>query len=232
MTNASKTAFTFIFIVLASLLTSGAMAQIVVITEFETTLDEDYVILGGIQGTGSSARGTAQFTLMQDIMNPANTQLAYNIQFQNVDLDGAQTTSILDNISALHLHDTTQCAPLFPQCIPGTDTAGTIHILNIFGAPRNDDADVMVDPVAGTIRGIWDVSDTSAPGTPVPTLDITSQSVIDTLLNGEAALFVHTNEFSAAASGGSLNKVVPEPGAFALIACGLVGLLQLRRRRR
>ena len=210
-----------------------AFAQLVsaqtVVTEFVADLTEDFVILGGIQGTGSSATATATFTLTQDLANPANTTMAYTINFMNVDLDGAQTADVLDNISALHIHDVTQCA--VPICIPGTDNAGTVHLLNIFGAPRLDDADVMVDPVAGVISGLWDISDTSPAGTPIPSLDITSQAVLDTLFNGEAALFVHTNEIPTAASGGTLT-IVPEPGAFALIAFGSLGLLRYRRKRR
>ncbi|MEM8678182.1 MAG: PEP-CTERM sorting domain-containing protein [Planctomycetota bacterium] len=200
------------------------------ITRFRTELSEDYVILGGIQGTGSAAGGFAEFVLTQPDGNPDATTLSYSIQFENVDLDGAQTPSVLDDITALHLHDITKCAPAFPQCIEGTDTAGTLHLLNIFGAPRNDDDDVMVDPAASTITGLWDDGDASMPGTPVPTVPISDPAVIDLLINGNVALFVHTNEVPAAASGGALT-IVPEPQGVILLISAIGALLGWRRRR-
>ena len=210
-------------------LVASVNAQIVR-TDFAADFAENYVILGGVQGTGSAAAGTAQFTLLQDLSNPANNSMEYFISLENVDLDGAQTADILDNITALHIHDVTKCAPAFSQCIEGTDTAGTIHLLNIFGLPRNDDAEVMVDPVAGTISGRWDVSDTSPDGTPVPTLDISDPMVIDTLMSGEAAIFVHTNEVATAASGGAL-RIVPEPSSsLLLVIASLISLGACRKR--
>ncbi len=217
-----------LFFALTMLAISPVAAQV---TQFQTELDESFVILGGVQGTDSNATAVANFTLTQDPADPSATTLTYDIQFENVDLDGSQTPSVLDNITALHLHDTTRCAPNVPQCIAGTDTAGTIHVLNIFGLPRNDDADVMVDPVASTISGIWDVSDTSAPGTMAPTLSIADPAVIDLLMNEQVALFVHTNEIPSAASGGML-RLVPEPGTMALSLSGLLLMLAVVRRRK
>ena len=196
------------------------------ITRFRAEMDESYVILGGVQGTGSNAGGYAEFTLTQ---SPTETTMSYFIQFENVDLDGTQTPDPLDNISALHLHDITQCAPNFPQCIPGTDTAGTIHVLNIFGLPRNDDDDVVVDPVAGTISGLWDDGDASPPGTMAPSLPISDPDVLARLFNQEIALFVHTNAIPTAAAGGAL-MIVPEPTSAALGMVLLPMLLLARRR--
>ena len=203
----------------------------IVSTDFVADFTEGFVILGGVQGTGSSATGSATFTLNQDLADPSNNTLSYSLIFQNVDLDGAQTADILDNITALHIHDVTQCSPMVAQCQQGIDNAGTIHLLNIFGLPRNDDADVVVDPVAGTISGLWDISDTSAAGTPIPTLDISDSQVVDTLLSGNTAIFVHTNGVPTAAAGGALT-VVPEPAGLAMLLTGLLGLAGVRHRRR
>jgi hypothetical protein len=193
------------------------------VTQFRTTLDESFVILGGVQGTGSDAGGYAEYTLTQVDGDPTQNTMEYFIQFENVDLDGMQTPNPLDDITALHIHDTTRCSSLFPQCIEGTDTAGTMHLLNIFGAPRNDDDDIVVDPVAGTISGLWDDGD-ATPGLMFPTLPISDPMVLGILLSEQAALFVHTNETPAAASGGYL-LIVPEPSAMVLILSilGLVG---------
>lgn len=199
------------------------------VTQFRAELGEGYVSLAGVQGTGSTAAGSAEFTLTQVPGNPSANSLTYEIQFENVDLNGTQTASIFDDITALHIHDVTRCAPMFPQCLEGSDTAGTIHLLNIFGLPRNDDADVVVDPLAGTISGSWDVGDTSASGTPVPTLSIADPAVINLLLNEQAALFVHTNEIPTAAAGGLLT-VVPEPSSHLLVLlAGLPFVLRFRR---
>ena len=214
-----------------SIVTASIAVGQTVQTDFVANFTEDFVVLGGVQGTVSNATGLAEFTLIQDLADPSNNTLAYTMTFQNVDLDGAQTSSILDNITALHIHDTTQCSPLIPQCQEGVDTAGTIHLLNIFGLPRNDDADVVVDPVAGTISGLWDISDTSVAGTPIPTLDISDSDVVNVLLSGDAAIFVHTNEVPSAAAGGTLS-IVPEPSSLGLLMFGLLGLTCIRRRQR
>ena len=105
----------FSTVLIAAFASSVATGQIVE-TEFVADLTEGFVILGGIQGTGSSATATAEFTLTQDLADPSNNTLSYSMTFQNVDLDGAQTADILDNITALHIHDTTQCSPLVSQC--------------------------------------------------------------------------------------------------------------------
>ena len=206
--------------------TSFAAADTV--THFRAELDESFVILAGVQGTGSDAGGFAEFTLTEVDGDPTQNTMAYFIQFENVDLDGAQTADPLDDITALHIHDITMCSVLVPQCIEGTDTAGTVHLLNIYGLPREDDADVMVDPAAGTISGIWDDSD-ATPGLPSPSFPISDPNVLDRLFSEQTALFVHTNEVPSAAAGGLLT-IVPEPGSLALLASlGLIVGLRQRR---
>ena len=194
------------------------------VTQFRTELSEAFVILAGVQGTGSSAGGYAEFTLTQVDGDPTQNTMEYFIQFENVDLNGAQTPDPLDDITALHIHDTTSCA--VPQCREG-DTAGTTHLLNIFGLPRLDDFDIVVDPVASTISGVWDDGD-ATPGLPVPTLPLSDPAVLEVLLNEQAALFVHTNEVPSAAAGGSLT-IVPEPSSLLLLV-SLLSLAGLRQR--
>jgi len=77
--------------------------------------------------------------------------LSYDIRLTNLDLDGLQTDgpgNEGDDVTAIHLHDVTEC--VMPNCIPG-DTAGTLHVLNIFGIPRggDDNDDMVFDAVAG-----------------------------------------------------------------------------------
>ena len=184
-----------------------ALVRADTVTRFRAELSEDFVILAGVQGTGSSASGVADFVLTQVDNGP--TTMSYHIQFENVDLDGLQTPDPLDNITALHIHDTTRCAASFPQCVQPGDTAGTVHLLNIFGLPRLDDDDVESDAVAGTIRGLWDDTD-ATPGLVAPSLPISDPLVLERLFNEEVAIFVHTAEIPSAASGGLL-RIVPEP---------------------
>lgn len=201
------------------------------VTRFRAELTEGFVVLDGgdIQGTGSPSSGVAEFILTQPEGNPAGTTMSYTIQFQNVDLDGLQTPEIEDNITALHIHDVTTCADAFPDCDADIDTAGTVHLLNIYGIPRGgDDADVVPNFAESTITGLWDDSDASPPGTMAPSFPISDPEVLELLFNQEAAIFVHTNQFPRAAAGGLL-LVVPEPSC-ALLLISMLPLCWVRRR--
>ncbi len=107
-----------------------------IVTQFHADINEGSIISEGVVGTGATAMGVGDFVLTQ-VMGDANaTTLSYAIQLTGVDLDGRQTSDdSLDNVSAVHLHDVTECSPASPQCQPG-DTALTQHVLNIYGAPR------------------------------------------------------------------------------------------------
>lgn len=232
----SSTTYRLLAIIVAG--TMSACLQADTVTRFRADLTEGFVILegGDIQGTGSTASGVAEFTLVQPDGNPGGTTMSYAIVFENVDLDGNQTPfpAIEDDIAALHIHDITTCSDLVQTCVEGVDTAGTVHLLNIYGNPRNgDDADVLVQPGASTITGLWDDGDASPgwdaspPGTPVPSLPISDPNVLDLLFSEQAAIFVHTNEFPTAAAGGLL-RIVPEPSSVTYLL-SLVPLLWLRR---
>ncbi len=206
----------------ASLVGLSCQSLFATTTRFEAQLSSDNVIRAGVQGTPSTATGMAQFVLTQPDGDPAGTSLSYFIQLNGVDLGGL-TPDILDDVSAVHLHNVRQCAT--PGCLPG-DTVGTAHVLNIFGIPRLDDSDVNANPSAGTISGIWDVSDTNL--TFPPTEDISSPVILDILFSGDMFLNIHTNQVGSGALGGRLIQV-PEPCGMALLWAG--GLAILRRRR-
>ncbi len=197
------------------------------ITHFTADINSGAVISQGVVGTGSTASGVGQFVLTQPDGNPNGTTLSYFIQLSGIDLDGAQTPSPLDNVTAVHLHNVTECSPVSPQCLPG-DTALTKHVLNIFGAPRLDDDDLVVDPVAGTLSGLWDVSDTDL--TFPPTLSIADPAVLNLLFNGDIYFLLHTNEYPGGAIGGQL-RVVPEPSQLVPCLIGLLGAVGVFRRK-
>ena len=194
-------------------------------TMFMADLNSDNVIAAGVMGTPSTATGTGTFVLTQT-NDPADTTLSYFIELNGVDLDG-RTPDPLDDVNAIHLHDTNECSPASPNCRPG-DTVLTQHVLNIFGIPREDDADMTFDPAALTISGLWDVGDTDL--TFPPTRDISDPAVLAVLFNEEMFLNIHTNQVGSGAIGGLLRRV-PEPTGLWLL-CSALPWMACRRRRR
>ena len=183
---------------------------------YTASISSAAVITAGVVGTPSQGTGTATFVLTQVDGDPSATTLSYDIQLFGLDLDGAQTPDPNDNVTAVHLHNVSMCAPMVPTCLPG-DTAGTMHVLNIYGAPRRDDADLVEDAAAGTLRGVWDISDTNliAP----PTVSIADPMTLDVLFRGDMYLMLHTFEVPSGAVGGQLVEV-PEPASWmALLGC-------------
>ena len=77
------------------------------------------------------------------------------------------------------------------------DPIGPQHILNIFKAPGQDDADLVVKAKKGILKGIWDKGDTTDRD-PQPvgvgnddTFDITDKATQEILCDGEAFLMIH-----------------------------------------
>lgn len=215
-------------VVTATLMVASMCSAQVVITHFHADINEGNVISQGVVGTGATATGVGDFVLTQVMGDPNATTLSYAIQLTGIDLDGAQTPDILDNVAAVHLHDVTQCSPVSPQCQPG-DTALTQHVLNIYGAPRLDDGDLVVDPIAGTLNGLWDVSDTNL--TFPPTRSIADPEILNLLFSGNIHFMLHTNGFPSGAIGGQL-AIVPEPASALSAAVGMAVIFGLGARRR
>lgn len=187
------------------------------ITNFYATLRSENVISGGSQASTETATGMATFTLTEFAGDPGATTLSYNITLSFLDLDGGQTVGDLgDNVTAIHIHNLNLLANGSPN-IAG-DTAGTRHVLNIFGLPRADDDDMSSNAPAGTVSGLWDDGDLNL-DPPGPTEKISD--VLTELKSGELFIMVHNNEFSGGAIGGTL---VPEPSAWGM---GIVGLIAL-----
>lgn len=201
-----------------------------IVTQYEATLNSANVISGGINSSAATSSATATFTLTKPDGNPAGTTLSYNIQLTDLDLDGTITPgSTDDNVTAIHLHNVALLANLSPNLLG--DTAGTQHVLNIFGVPRggDDDDDMVFNAAAGTVAGLWEDSDATPLEPMAPTFPISS--VLSGLQNGDFFLMVHTSEYPGGAIGGFITPV-PEPSTGVLALLGMVGLFGFAYRKR
>ncbi|MEM8680470.1 MAG: CHRD domain-containing protein [Planctomycetota bacterium] len=189
-------------------------------TAFVTSLDASQVV-----NNPSNSPATGIGTLR---LNAEQTELAYSVQLFGVDLEpepGLRTDP--NDVIAIHIH-------LHVQDVIGP------HILNIFGNPSEDDADLVIDYENDSFSGVFDASDASRdPVTgqvlpqafPLTTKLFPTPYRLEELLNDEWYFAVHTVGSAATPPGVTIRgaiQVVPEPQAATLL---LVSLLGLRRQR-
>jgi hypothetical protein len=148
--------------------------------------------------------GTATF-----ILNDAGTALSYDVRLFGLDLDGKQTPlNPNDDVTRVHFH----AAPF------GVNGGIVYGIIDGSASLRNDLDDLVVDPVAGRITGVWDNAEGN--GT-------TLAAQLQNLQNGGLYFNIHTFDHG----GGEIRgQVVPEPST--LLAVAAVAPLLLARRRR
>ena len=156
----------------------------------------------------STNTATATFEL---INGPDGPELIYMIELDGLDLDGNQTTDPNDDVTAIHIHI-------------GEPGENGPHRLNIFGMPRQDDDDLVLDPINNSLQGIWDDSDENLDSPPSFALS----DALDDLNAGLLYLQIHTVAFTDGEIRGQI-LAVPAPGAFAAIMG--IGLIGPRRRR-
>lgn len=224
-------------VVILIALAAGAAAPThgaTVVTQFEAILGSAGVISGGSPASTESATGLATFILTQPDGDPSATTLSYSIQLFDLDLDGTITPfpETDDNVTAIHIHNTLLLPDGSPA--PSGDTAGTLHLLNIFGVPRggDDDDDMTFNAVAGTVQGLWEDTDATPLEPMAPTLPVSSSDVLTPLFAGDTFLMIHTSQFSGGAIGGFITQV-PEPSSFAVCCLTLGGcVIGARPRRR
>jgi len=189
-----------------------AVALVCVAGVGTTKADSFAANLDASQVTGASSEtGTAvaSFFLSDDLQT-----VTYTIQIFGLDLKAnpADRTEFSD-VTAIHLHNG----------FPGSSGP---HVLNIFGIPSEDDADMVVDFANDTITGIYDDSDAIDPDTgslfdqnnPLNTKLLSNFA--DDLEDEQIYLAIHT-----AGQGGGIAirgqvLAVPEPSSAVVILVG------------
>ncbi|MEM0982076.1 MAG: CHRD domain-containing protein [Cyanobacteria bacterium P01_H01_bin.58] len=192
-------------------------------TLFQAELDGLQVVSPNFpSGVPTTASGLATFTLSAD-----QTQLEYTIQLDGLNLKETDRTAAED-VTKIHIHT-------------GAVGVNGPHVLNIFGAPSEDDGDLFVDYDNEFISGIWDDSDAIDPLTGNlfdPTVGSNTKqlsSFVDELLAGELYLQVHTVAFDTPLAPGELrgqiSATIPEPSAVLGVVLVTGGLLASRKSR-
>ena len=152
--------------------------------------------------SSTAATGAAFLSL-----NAEGTHLSYSISFDGLDLEpDVSNRTDPNDIVGIHLHLTV------------TDVIGP-HILNVFGTPSEDDADLIVDYENESLAGVFDMSDASRDpltGELLPQFfPLTTKMIsdwLDELAAGELYIAVHTVEASATPPGVALRgQIVPVP---------------------
>ena len=178
--------------------------------------------LSAAQVTGTSTEtGTGVATFFLDA---SQQTLSYTIQVFGLDLkaDASDRTGFSD-VTAIHLHN-------------GFAGATGPHVLNIFGVPSEDDADVVIDFDNDIISGVYDDSDAIDPNTgelfdqnsPLTTKLLSN--FVDDLQGQQIYVAIHTaGQDGNIAIRGQLTAV-PEPSSVVLVLAGVM-CCGLRRKR-
>ena len=137
-------------------------ASLIAQTHFVATIDGDQQVPPVV----TSAAGSAEMVLDVNALS-----LTYSIQLVGLDLDGNQTPGDADDdVVAMHFH----------RNVPGMNGPVVFGLI----APGHDGDDLVIDPVAGTLTGIWEETDAGA-SSPL-------SAELDNLLSGGLYLNVHT----------------------------------------
>ena len=112
--------------------------------------------------------------------------LKYKIQIQNMDLTGWQSPGdTTDDVGKVHLHDSQ---------IKETGSGMGDHVLNVWKAPIEDDAQMKAIPSKGILKGIYDDGDvTPSSNTSIPSQDRSKPLTenLEDLCNGDFFVMIH-----------------------------------------
>jgi hypothetical protein len=191
-------------------------------------LPENVVPLEGPSPAGASdASGRGAFFLD---LTPGAPTMTYTLTFDGL--------SMTDDITAVHLHFGHEPPPLTifspdPTVGRHVGAAGINgpHLLNIFGIPREDDADLIVDFANSTLSGIYDNGDENfgPDGIRDPGDSVAISEAIDAILLNETYIQVHTRAFPGGEIRGQV-KAVPEPTTSTITVLALLGACLHRSR--
>ena len=168
------------------------------VTVFNATLSGDQEV----PPVASAASGTATLQL-----NDIQDQLTISIQLFGLDLDGNQTATPDDDVTAFHIHD--------------GDAGVNGPVVFGFISPNNDlNGDLTIDAAAGTVFSVWDLNEGN-----------------NTTLGAQLADLFNTglyfNAHTPANPGGEIRgQIVPEPTSGLVALIGLTACWTCRRRRR
>jgi hypothetical protein len=205
-----------LLIVLTSLtlVNTHARAVTVLIANLTNSQETPAGVIPTLQGGGPrpSSFGTATF-----VLNDAMTALSFTATIFNIDVTGAQTADINDNLSAAHIH----AGPLVTPATNGGVVWG------FFGMPFNNTTpnDGVVTPfstgVGGTFSGTWDAPEGQ---------NTTLGAQLAHILAGRSYINFHTTQFGGGEIRGAIVNI-PDTGATAILfAFACAGVLGLHRR--
>ena len=210
-------------VIAALLLPAVAAAQEVRFTA-NLTHDQEPPAISSIPPTTSTgAARPLSFGNATFVLNAERTALTFTATIFNIDINGAQTPDVNDNLGAAHIH----C------CLALTIPPGAAGVRwGFFGTPDNDISPKQLvitalpgGAVGGTFSSTWDLTEGN--------LGQTLATSLPNILNNEAYINFHTTQFGGGEIRGQIVQVVPEPSTYALMATGIagVGIAALRRRR-
>lgn len=179
----------------------------------------------------TDAYGIATFELD---LTPGAPKLFYHLTLFNLDLQS--------EVTGIHLHSghlppsgsITDNSNGRVTKHTGADGPNGPHLLNIFGAPRQDDADLIVDFATNSLSGIWDNSDLNLGGDglrdPIDSVGIAAG--IDFLITEEVYIQIHSNAFPAPNTGEIRGQLlfIPEPSTLSVISLSVLGMSWMRNK--
>ncbi len=187
-----------------SILSSGLFLSLALTLPVRAELINFVATLDGSQEVppnASTATGFATFTLDTTALT-----FEYEITLVGLDLDGLQTPGdATDDVTGLHFHN------------QAFGVNGPIDF-GVLGLMQDLD-DLVVDPVAGTVSGIWEETD--------PANEALSLNIGE-LLAGNFYINVHTVAIPAGEIRGQILQIT-EPGTLALLVCSLLAFYLARR---
>jgi hypothetical protein len=204
--------FFLCFVSVVSTTMSIASADMV----FKATLDASQV-----PGNTSTETGTATATF---VLDDAQENLSYTIEISGMDLKPNPTDrTAFSDIDKIHLHN-------------GFAGSTGPHVLNIFGLPSEDDAEMVVDFDAESILGVFNDQDAIDPDTNElfdqndPATTKLFSNFVDDLIQGQLYLAIHTAGQSGNVAVRGQLIAVPEPSSAFVLVVAVSGLMCRRRR--